>query len=139
MVEFAHIKVGQAFDLPCEVWYNSGLDEEMMMAAEKRDNSGLLGDNDRKLKDSHPDKKGSCIIDGVEYWISGWDKDGQYGPFVSLAFQKKEDAKKYSEADEKKRSEFAAGSTAKPMNKDAPKGKEAPKGKFDNFDDDVPF
>ena len=31
MVEFAHIKVGQAFDLPCEVWYNSGLDEEMMM------------------------------------------------------------------------------------------------------------
>ena len=62
------------------------------MAYEQKDNSGLLGLNDRKEKDSHPDHKGSALIGGVEYWISGWNKENQYGPFISLAFQRKDAA-----------------------------------------------
>lgn len=51
---------------------------------------GVLFKNDRKEKDSHPDYKGSCEIDGQEMWISAWIKEGQKGKFMSLSFQPKE-------------------------------------------------
>ena len=59
------------------------------------ENSGALFMNDRRTKPSHPNFKGSCTIktpDGelVEYWVSGWEKSGKKGPFVSLAFEPKE-------------------------------------------------
>ena len=60
------------------------------MAFEQRDNSGSVFINDRKEKDSHPDRSGSAMIDGVEYWVSGWLKTSAKGPFLSLAFKKKE-------------------------------------------------
>jgi hypothetical protein len=58
-------------------------------------NSGALFTNDRRTKPTHPNFKGSCTIktpDGelVEYWVSGWEKNGKKGPFVSLAFEQKE-------------------------------------------------
>lgn len=55
-----------------------------------RDNSGTIGPNDRKNKDTHPDLKGQATIDGVEYWVSGWNKSNERGPFTSLAFEKKQ-------------------------------------------------
>ena len=62
------------------------------MAYEKKDNSGTLGVNKRKEKDTHPDQSGTCVIDGVEYWISGWIKqNGSTGEeFLSLAFKRKD-------------------------------------------------
>ena len=33
---------------------------------------GVLFRNDRKDKETQPDHKGNCQIDGVEYWISAW-------------------------------------------------------------------
>lgn len=56
----------------------------------KRDNSGTLGANKRKEKDTHPSHTGTCMVDGVEYWISAWIKEGDSGRFFSLAFKKKE-------------------------------------------------
>lgn len=53
-------------------------------------NSGTLFKNDRKDKDSHPDRKGTAMIDGVEYWVSGWIKNGAKGQFLSLSFKKRE-------------------------------------------------
>ena len=63
------------------------------MAYEQRDNSGTLGKNKRKEKDSHPDHRGSCIIGGVEYWISAWIKENNstHEKFFSLAFQEKDE------------------------------------------------
>jgi hypothetical protein len=58
--------------------------------AGKYDNSGIVYVNERKEKDSHPDRTGYCTIGGVEYWISGWLKKGDKGPFLSLAFKRKE-------------------------------------------------
>ncbi len=55
-------------------------------------NSGSISKNDRKQQPKHPDYRGSANIDGLEYWISGWVKDGQNGKFLSLAFQLKEKA-----------------------------------------------
>lgn len=52
--------------------------------------SGALFKNGRKEKDTHPDMTGSAMINGVEYWVSAWKKDGNKGPYVSLAFKVKE-------------------------------------------------
>ena len=78
------------------------------MADKKYDNSGALYVNDKKEKDNHPDRNGSATIDGVEYWVSGWIKEGNSGKFMSLAFRRKDQqqgggsntAPKRTEADE---------------------------------------
>lgn len=57
---------------------------------EGRDMSGTLGANRRKEKDSHPSHTGQCTIDGRDYWISAWVKEGANGKFFSLAFKEKE-------------------------------------------------
>lgn len=60
------------------------------MAFEQRDNSGSIFVNDRKEKDNHPDRTGTALIDGTEYYISGWLKKSKDGkPFLSLAFKPK--------------------------------------------------
>ena len=64
------------------------------MAYEQRDNSGSVFVNDRKEKDTHPDRTGTAMIDGVMYYVSGWIKDGARGKFMSLAFKRKDFAQK---------------------------------------------
>lgn len=61
------------------------------MAYEQRDNSGTLFRNDKREKDTHPHAKGSALIDGVEYWVSAWTKEGKDGRYQSLAFKRKEE------------------------------------------------
>jgi hypothetical protein len=56
----------------------------------KYDNSGTISKNLQKKTDKHPDQQGKCTIDGKEYWISGWIKDGKDGKFLSLAFRPKD-------------------------------------------------
>ena len=59
-------------------------------------NSGFLSRNERKEKPTHPDFSGNCDINGVQYWISGWTKDGKPGTkmegkkFFSLSFKAKD-------------------------------------------------
>jgi hypothetical protein len=59
---------------------------------EQKDLTGVLFRNDRKELPNHPDRKGSALIGGVEYWVAGWLKDpkGGGGQFLSLAFTPKE-------------------------------------------------
>lgn len=58
------------------------------MADKKFDesNSGILGINDYKQKDTHPDHRGRALIGGLWYWVSGWDKQSYAHKFISLAF-----------------------------------------------------
>lgn len=46
-------------------------------------NRWTLNKNDRKEKDTHPDYKGKLNVDGVDYWIDGWIKEGANGKFIS--------------------------------------------------------
>lgn len=60
----------------------------------KYPNSGILSRNKRKEKDSHPDFAGNCEVDGVEYWLSGWVKEGKDGKFFSLSFKAKQEPRR---------------------------------------------
>lgn len=60
------------------------------MAYETKDMSGSLFKNTRKEKDTHPDYNGSVRIDGHDYWINAWVKEGTKGKFFSLAFKLKD-------------------------------------------------
>ena len=57
---------------------------------------GVLFKNDRKEKETHPDYKGSCEINGEEMWMSAWLKQGKNGTFMSFSFTPKEQPKKQS-------------------------------------------
>ena len=52
---------------------------------EKCDNSGVLFKNDKKDTEKHPDYKGNIMVDGQEYWLSAWIKEGKTGKFMGLA------------------------------------------------------
>ena len=49
-------------------------------------NTGIIGANDYKQKDTHPDQRGRCNVNGLWYWVSGWDKKAGNRSFTSLAF-----------------------------------------------------
>ena len=55
-----------------------------------RDNAGALFINQRREQDTHPDRTGKAKINGVDYFVNAWTKQGQNGPFISLSFKKME-------------------------------------------------
>lgn len=61
------------------------------MAYELRDGQGSLFKNERKEAEKHPDYTGSVKIDGREFWLSAWIKDGAKGKFMSLALKPKDE------------------------------------------------
>ena len=64
---------------------------------ENRDNTGVLFKNDRKDSEKQPDYKGSLIVNGQDYWLSAWIKEGKSRKFMGLALSPKEPQEKPSE------------------------------------------
>lgn len=52
--------------------------------------SGVLFKNDKDGNEKRPDYKGSAEIEGVQYWVSAWIRDGAKGKFMSMKYEAKE-------------------------------------------------
>lgn len=61
------------------------------MDKQQRDNSGVLFRNEKREKDTQPHATGTATIDGIEYRVSAWTKEGKDGRYQSLAFKRKEE------------------------------------------------
>ena len=61
------------------------------MAYEPKDMSGSLFKNDRKEADTHPDYKGSALINGVDHWLDAWINEDRNGnKYMSLKLKPKD-------------------------------------------------
>lgn len=96
------------------------------MSYEQKDNSGSMWPNEKKEKDSHPDRTGSIMVDGKEYWINGWLKKTQEGkPWLSLSVKPKEKGNSRPAAPRQQPARAPAASR--------------PASGFDDMDDDIPW
>ena len=50
-------------------------------------NSGVLFQNDKKGNEKAPDYKGKLNVNGKDYEIAGWKREGKTGTFLSLKIQ----------------------------------------------------
>ncbi len=65
-------------------------ERENMSGFQQRENSGILFKNNRKTDPKHSDYSGSLTVAGIEYWLSGWIKEGKNGKFMSLSVKPKQ-------------------------------------------------
>ena len=63
----------------------------------RKDNSGVLFRNDKIENERSPTYKGNITVDGKDYWLSAWVKEGKSGKFMGLAVSPKEPMAKPSE------------------------------------------
>ncbi len=88
------------------------------MAYEQKDGSGALFKNDKGDNPKRPDYRGDCALNGVQYEIAAWIKDGRNGKFMSLSIKPKEAREPKPEQD--KPSGASAGSGGVPTDFDDP-------------------
>jgi hypothetical protein len=99
--------------------------EEIVMAYEPKDGSGVLFKNDKEGNESRPDYKGNILINGVEYELASWIKDGKKGKFMSLSAKVRE------------RKDVSGQQAAPAQHRPA---QQAPAPAWDGFDDSsIPF
>ncbi|QEM42984.1 single-stranded DNA-binding protein [Escherichia phage vB_EcoM_4HA13] len=106
-------------------------------------NTGIIGKNDYKQKDTHPDQRGRVNIKGLWFWVSGWDKMANGRQFTSLAFTEMTQA----EVDtmmEKRAAKSAPQQPQQQQQAQAPAQQTPPAGHPSqeppmDFDDDIPF
>jgi uncharacterized protein (DUF736 family) len=61
------------------------------MSYTPKDMTGSLFKNEKRESESHPNARGSALIDGVEYWVDAWTNTTQAGDkYQSLKFKRKE-------------------------------------------------
>jgi hypothetical protein len=53
-------------------------------------NKGALFKNNRRDKETSPEYTGSLNVEGHDYWISAWVKEGKSGKFFSLSVKRKD-------------------------------------------------
>jgi uncharacterized protein (DUF736 family) len=83
--------------------------------------SGALFRNDKKESEKHPDYKGSCEINGVEYWVSSWINESSKGvKYMSLKFSPKEEQQRQQRQNLKRSAQQAQIDHGDDLNDDIP-------------------
>ena len=59
--------------------------------------TGVLFKNDKGENEKRPDYKGSAEIEGVQYWVSAWIRDGAKGKFMSMKYERKSSRRRLSQ------------------------------------------
>lgn len=93
-------------------------------------NRGVLFENDRKETDNHPDYTGKLNVDGKEYWLSAWVKDGNKGEFFSLSVKPKDTPQQGAEKAKAASRRVGGGGQSSPSRGDEP---------FPDDDPEIPF
>lgn len=81
-------------------------------------NSGILTKNDKGDNEKRPDYRGSINVEGKDFWLSAWIKDGREGTklegqkYLSITVQPKEESSSAPAV--------ATKATAKPVDDDIP-------------------
>jgi len=57
------------------------------MSYETKPNSGAIFKNDKKVTEKHPDYRGKINVNGRDFEISLWVKEGKSGKFFSAAIK----------------------------------------------------
>lgn len=103
-------------------------------------NSGMLAKNERQREGKKdPEYTGFVNVDGREYWLKAWVKEGKEGSkmegkkFFSLSLDPKEDA-----APAPRRERAPAPERSRAPDRERSRAPE-PRGGFDDMDDDIPF
>ena len=55
------------------------------MAYIPKEGRGSLFKNDQKIKETHPDYKGSIMINNKEHYLSAWVEEGKNGKYFSVS------------------------------------------------------
>ena len=55
-------------------------------------NRGAIWKNEKRETDKHPHFTGTAMVEGVEYWVSGWKREGDNpkAPALKFSFKRKE-------------------------------------------------
>jgi hypothetical protein len=69
-------------------------EEDTMSRFVLKENCGNLFRNEDKSKETDRDYRGELNVEGREFWVSAWIKQGKRGKFMSLAIQAKDAARK---------------------------------------------
>ena len=110
------------------------------------ENTGIIGKNDYKQKDTHPDQRGRVNIKGLWFWVSGWDKQANGRTFTSLAFtemtqaevdtmMEKRAAKQAPQQPQQQQPQRQAPAQQPPARHEGEPNPDANQ----NFDEDIPF
>lgn len=91
------------------------------MAYELKEGQGSLFKNTKKQSETHPDYQGSIKVNGQEYWLNAWVKEGNSGKYFSLSVKPKQ-----------QKDNPTAGNVTHTNKSEMPVG-------FDDFDNDIPF
>jgi len=96
-------------------------------------NRGALFRNDRRENDRQAEYNGSINVDGVEYWVNAWIKEGKKGKFFSLSVKAKQEPRRDGHDDRETVKRFTDAAE-----KSFP-GAKVTRDSRDDLDSDIPF
>ena len=101
------------------------------MSQYETNNRGAVWGNKKKTTDKHPDLTGSVMVDGKDYWLSGWKRGAganPNAPALSLSLTIKDNQQHQQPPQQSSEMAQAKASSMGEWDKGP-----------DSFDDDIPF